>query len=75
MTATAAKGTETGAPAARARTGRSAGWASRLFGYCRRYPGTTARAALGSCALSLNALTPLLTTTSYARLYADRDDE
>ncbi|MDQ6657437.1 MAG: ABC transporter ATP-binding protein/permease [Actinomycetota bacterium] len=37
------------------------GWVRRLFDYCRRYPAITTLAIVGSCALALNAVTPLLT--------------
>ncbi|MDQ2846115.1 MAG: ABC transporter ATP-binding protein/permease [Actinomycetota bacterium] len=37
------------------------GWVRRLFDYCRRYPAITTLAIVGSCALALNATTPLLT--------------
>ncbi|MGI8416283.1 MAG: hypothetical protein ACR2P2_08805, partial [Nakamurella sp.] len=37
------------------------GWVRRLFAYCRHYPAITTLAIVGSCALALNAVTPLLT--------------
>jgi len=48
------------------------GWIVRLLRYCRRYPYTTALAAAGSCALSLNSLTPLLTKTVIDEIQQNR---
>ncbi len=49
------------------------GWVRRLFGYCRRYPAITSFAAIGSCALALNSLTPLLTKAVVDDIDAGRD--